>query len=63
MLISALNYAAYHIRSNLWNKGNMVAYLRSCAISKQVREHLWEVVKHNTRLEVIEEDGEIDDNG
>ena len=60
-LVQALNYAAYHVDRGLWNKGNMDAYLRTCAIAKRVRDQLWVVVKNVSPEEVIESvDGEID---
>ena len=61
MLIASVNYAAYHIRLNLWNKGMMDEYLRTCAISKRVREHLWSVIKNERTENASAEDGEIDD--
>jgi hypothetical protein len=61
MLIASVNYAAYHVRFNLWNKGNMDAYLRTCAISKRVRDHLWSVIKQNQQDSTMVDDGEIDD--
>ena len=61
MLIASVNYAAYHVRFNLWNKGTMVAYLRTCAISQRVRDHLWSVIKHEQEEIMMVDDGEIDD--
>ena len=60
-LVQALNYAAYHVDRGLWNKGNMEAYLRTCAMSKRVRDQLWAFVKKGSPEEMIESiDGEID---
>ena len=69
-LISAVKYAAHNVSAGVWNKGNMVDYLRSCAVAKSVRENLWVLCKPPTAKElanrnhshVIEfDDGEIDD--
>lgn len=61
MLIASVDYAAYNVCSELWNKGMMDAYLRTCAISKRVRDNLWSVIKNRPAEDAIAEDGEIDD--
>ena len=47
----------------MWNKGVMTAYLRTCAISRCVQDHLWCVLQadDNNLLPVVEIE-EINDN-
>ena len=58
-----MQYAAYHINQGMWNKGVMTAYLRTCAISRCVQDHLWCVLQadDNNLLPVVEIE-EINDN-
>ena len=44
-LVQAIKYAAYHVDQGLWNKSNMGAFLKTCAIAKRVRDHLLLVVR------------------
>ena len=60
-------YAAYHVNEGMWNKGVMTAYLRTCAVSRRVQDHLWSVINtdDNNLLPVVKneesnEDEEID---
>ena len=61
-LKSCVHYAAYHVNKGMWNKGVMTAYLRTCAISRRVRDHLWHVLKADeNNLSPIGENEEYND--
>ena len=63
-LISAVNLAAHNVSAGVWNKGVMVAYLRTCSITTSVRDNLWtrcRPVGNRDVVEVVSDDGEIVD--
>ena len=67
-MIKTVKYAAHNVRSGVWNKGVMTAYLRTCSIAKSVRENVWNMSRDTTNPQsdevfdsYAEEDGEITD--
>ena len=63
MLISSVEFAAYHVKKGLWTKAMMNAYLRTCAVAGRVRDGVWTSVKGNIGEDANENetDNEIDD--
>ncbi len=58
-LVAATSFAAYNVASGLWNKGVMDTYLRTCAVAKSVRQHIWN--EKNTRGTTVSMDENDDD--
>ena len=59
-----MNYAAHNVTVGCWNKKVMVAYLRSCSVSKSVWKNLWIKCKPPDAKDVVlddADDGEITD--
>ena len=69
-LVAAVLFATYNVTNGVWNKGMLDAYLRTCAVSKTVREYIWKSRKSSDNHDVPEasnedegcdSDGELDD--
>ena len=48
---AAVEFTVHNVRARIWNKGMMDAYLRTCAISTSVREHVWRQCRPATSSE------------